>query len=387
MCIGLDSRIQEKHVELVSSIIMKSRMRGLRKRIPLFLAAPGLYDSLQLEELKSFDEIIIKYETEKFELNDIYNLVTPKFLDQEDLKMFDELDELYGNMNTLSNSSKELVSGADKLRNGVAELRAAVVSAQSSLRGGGSLIDNKTLNEISYAAASAARQKVAAQQNTIYTTIKNNVTNIYTTKLGGLQATLAGKGRAIAQQMAIGICAKQAEAGVLDTAACQDPAVIMQIITNYSIAEMVTGTLQSIQAELMSALDLDELTSQMYNLVYGSMQQVAQETAAATAQNVAIKVADSIQEGVSEKAGKLTGEMIGGIDKLLDGADQLSNGMQRFDREGIQNLNNLVNGKVKTTSNKLKRLEKLAEEYNNYSGIADGVEGKTKFILMIEGKK
>ena len=79
--------------------------------------------------------------------------------------------------------------------------------------------------------------------------------------------------------------------------------------------------------------------------------------------------------------------MLAGVNKLAKGADDLSAGMAKFDREGIQPLNNFVNGKVKVTSNKVKQLTQLADDYNNYAGIAEGAEGTTKFVLMIEGRK
>ena len=80
-------------------------------------------------------------------------------------------------------------------------------------------------------------------------------------------------------------------------------------------------------------------------------------------------------------------QMLTGVDKLAKGANDLSTGMARFDREGIQTLTNFVNGKIKVTTNKVKQLAKLAENYDNYAGIAENTEGSTKLILMIEGKK
>lgn len=61
--------------------------------------------------------------------------------------------------------------------------------------------------------------------------------------------------------------------------------------------------------------------------------------------------------------------------------------MMQFDREGIQTLNNFVNGKVRVTANKVEQLVRLAEQYDNFAGIAKGATGTTKFVLMIEGQK
>ena len=72
------------------------------------VAAPGLYESLGLEELRGADEVVLSYETEKFELGDIYSIVTPKLLDSEDLKVFAELDDLSAKSNQLSQSSSQI---------------------------------------------------------------------------------------------------------------------------------------------------------------------------------------------------------------------------------------------------------------------------------------
>ena len=79
--------------------------------------------------------------------------------------------------------------------------------------------------------------------------------------------------------------------------------------------------------------------------------------------------------------------MIGGINQLAKGANDLSAGMAQFDREGIQPLTNFVNGKVRVTTTRLNQLTKLADDYNNYAGLADDVQGTTKFIMMVEGRK
>ena len=87
------------------------------------VAAPGLYESLGITELKDADTITISYETEKFELGDIYSIITPKILDSVDLKTFTELDDLYASSNKLAVSSKQLVEGTNSLKSGVNELK------------------------------------------------------------------------------------------------------------------------------------------------------------------------------------------------------------------------------------------------------------------------
>ncbi len=341
------------------------------------IAAPGLYDSLQLDELKSLDEVTLDYETDCFELNDIYSLITPKFLDEEDLKIFDELDGLYGNIDKLSNSSKELVSGTNKLQGGISDLRAAVVKAKDQLAATGSLIDEVTLNKISSVAAATAQKQVAAQRNTIYAEIDNQVRQMASSLLDttAIKNEIAGSAPAMVQQ----ICAQQVTTGAMSPEQCVP--LMTQVVGG------VLGQVSGATDSKMSAISTSTITDAMFNKIYPQMQNLAAQTAATTARSVATQVASSIQEGMGDKLTVMMDGMIGGIDKLVAGAGDLSKGMKQFDQEGIQTLNNVVNGKLKTTSSKLKQLEKLADQYNNYSGISEGVEGKTKFVLMIEGRK
>ncbi len=115
--------------------------------------------------------------------------------------------------------------------------------------------------------------------------------------------------------------------------------------------------------------------------------QTARETASATAEQVATQVAGTIQAKVTPAVAGALDTILGGVDRLVQGAGELNAGMTKFDQEGIQPLANFVNGKIKVTANKVEQLLKLSEDYQSYAGIADDVEGETKFILMIEGKK
>ena len=75
-----------------------------------------------------------------------------------------------------------------------------------------------------------------------------------------------------------------------------------------------------------------------------------------------------------------------GINQLVGGSSVLSRGVAQFDNEGIQPLYRLVNGDLRDVADKINRLGELADNYNNYAGIAAGTMGETKFVMMIEAK-
>ncbi len=369
------------------------------------LAAPGLHDSLQMPELQNLDDIILTYDTDNFALSDIYNIVTPKLLDQSDLKIFDEVDKLSSSAQKLSDSSRELVNGSNSLRDGVQKLRDSIAAAQTQLQSTSQLLDEKTLDQIADTAANAARQKLSRERDTIRAQIHRQISGM--TELNQLENNLVNQ---LSQAKALEVCMKTNTAAQpiptapttpTDTSAendtdttesadtpttpvtppainCADPAILQQYLTvvKSQVAQQVAGQ-----------LNLAAMEERMFQSTYASLQQVAMETAATTARSVAMQVATSIQEGLGNQLENLINKMLVGVDQLLDGANKLNDGLKKFDQEGIQTLNNLVNSKLKSTSDKAKRLTQLAHDYNNFSGINEDGEGDVKFILMIDAKQ
>lgn len=316
-----------------------------RKIAVAAVATPGLYESLGLAELKNSDTITISYDTTKFELADIYTIITPKLVDSADLKAFSELEQLYGKMNTLSGSSQQLVAGAGKLVTGAQQLQAAVNGITNKLEVPTLMLGEDKLAEIKAAAQNAAAQKVEAERSTIAATIKQQVEG---------NAILANALKLQATEMC------QAELG----ANCSAVAI------------------QQYWSKLMASVEQELIESSM-NLA----KMTASQTAAQTAETVALGLIETMQKSLAPLVKNSLASLTAGVNKLAMGANELSAGMSKFDHEGIQPLNNLVNGKLRTTANKLEILTHLADEYNNYAGIAEGADGTTKFVLMIEGKK
>ena len=79
------------------------------------LSTPGLYESLKVSNLKGLDTIKISYDTTSFELGPIYSIVTPKLLSNEDLKIFDKIDNLTNKVNTLQKNMDLIENSSLKL--------------------------------------------------------------------------------------------------------------------------------------------------------------------------------------------------------------------------------------------------------------------------------
>lgn len=87
--------------------------------IVVAIAAPGLYESLNLNELKNMDTISIEYDTTKFELSSIYSIITSKLIDTSDLKVFDKMNTLYNDMDKLKDGMNQIDKGSKELSEGI----------------------------------------------------------------------------------------------------------------------------------------------------------------------------------------------------------------------------------------------------------------------------
>lgn len=89
---------------------------------------------------------------------------------------------------------------------------------------------------------------------------------------------------------------------------------------------------------------------------------------------------DKLKKG-SNKISNATGKVSDGIAKLKDGAGELYDGMYRFDDEGIQEINDMYETDFSELKERLETLLDIAKEYDNFSGIAKGMDGKVKFVI------
>ncbi len=96
--------------------------------------------------------------------------------------------------------------------------------------------------------------------------------------------------------------------------------------------------------------------------------------------------------GLSDGAGKLKNGigslnskipvLSSGVGQLSSGAAKLAKGMARFDSEGIDKLVGFMNGDLSDLIGKANRLLKNSQKYNNYSGLAKGMDGSVKFVFI-----
>lgn len=90
------------------------------KTIVLGLALPGMQESLNVSKntIDIPNNIEITMDTGSFEFNNIVTYVTPKIIEEDDIEFFDKLDEIYNQVNTIKQASKQIEAGASELKEG-----------------------------------------------------------------------------------------------------------------------------------------------------------------------------------------------------------------------------------------------------------------------------
>lgn len=94
------------------------------KAMVMGIALPGLQESLNVKraDMEIPNDIEITMDATDFELGNIITFVTPKVLEEKDLDIFDELDEIYGQVNTLQSASNQIQEGSQTLADGTNQL-------------------------------------------------------------------------------------------------------------------------------------------------------------------------------------------------------------------------------------------------------------------------
>ena len=65
---------------------------------------------------------------------------------------------------------------------------------------------------------------------------------------------------------------------------------------------------------------------------------------------------------------------------MNDGAKTLSEGMNKFNKEGVQKIVELFNGRFGELSARLSAMSDMAKSYDNFAGKTEGTKSNVKFV-------
>ena len=298
------------------------------------------------------------------------------------------VSQLTGGLGQLKAGSSELANGAAQVSDGVNTLATGLNGLTSALE---SNIAEQTANQAAYQAAVEADKVAVANELTAYT---GNVAN----------AAANAAADAAAQTVMQEIMAAAAAGQQPDQAAIM--AAVQAAVANSVPAAVGTVSPDGVQ-NAIGALAADSgnlggatgavttLTtissqadlSRVPELVKGA-QDVANGAASLDAGlQTALEGANTLNgssQALMDGSSKLvagTGELAKGVNALSEGAGELNKGMIQFDEEGISKLTSALNGDLSAVVDRMDAVFEAGESYSTFTKLAEGQEGRVKFII------
>ena len=372
------------------------------------IATPGLSDSLNMSELDNLNNIVITFDTKKFKLPSIYSSFSSKLLDENDLDIFDKVDNMTNKVNTLSSSSKRLVEGASKLDEGVATLKNgssklkdgsnklnnglySALDGIKKLETGSTEVDNnlgKIITGIKQSedALNAKKNEFEAKKAEL-DTLKNSNTSAIT-KLNYANNTI----KTTLNEYGIDVTLDRSTiSGAIDGMGLpeENKTTILNLKDSYDgnnnliyLLNVNNNTLDT----LISTLDnsLTDINTNLSTLEsYLSKLQTEGTTSIKNGLSELKNGLNTLYSGSNELYSGIT-SLDSGVDSLKNGTNELKEGMSKFDKEGINQITNLVNNKLVGTSKRFKELTKLGNSYDSFTMKNSSDGGETRFITIID---
>ena len=383
------------------------------KNIVTGISAPGLYDSVGLNELKDMDKVTITYNTTKFSMNEVYFVITPKLLSEVDVNMLSKVDSLNSSLNTLQTGMNELHhgsstlnDGAKKIENGTKGLNDGLKSATNGMQevnSGASELNSKvtSINSLVNALVdimtngnstdSEVIERVNYEKQVINNydaTILPKIEKLQTLYLGNVQAinTLKNTNESISQ-VYNGYSLGNFKLDSTDTRALP---ILSEYFTNILTSqEMSSEEIKSTITNLTTVKKTYEGNLQLITLLEGNNQ------ALLTSKDLIGTVSSKLSE-LNEGTNKLSNgtkqinngltklysgsnELLSGTVNLSNGTNTLNEGIIKINNEGISKLTEYGN-KAVIYKNKVKTLTNLSK---NYKGFASDNSDSTLFIYKI----
>lgn len=365
------------------------------KTICTAIAAPGLYKSTRVSEFSNLDEVVLTYDTNKFEMGEFYFVITPKLLSDVDLDFLDQVDNKLDSINTLSSGSKKLVNGSLELYNGSIEFNDGLIKLNEGIK---SALDGS--NEITNGLSLVNENTSSLSSLTVL------VDRLYETYNNNLQLLQGIESGETEQQLRDGIENATREKNNLENSLLQVNGYIAQlepgedagVLTSEQIEQLSSlreqktqledgisryeqgiidaqNNLAMLPAAKYKILGANEVISQVLCgiLHVDSLDYVNNDTINVFKENIDKLVGgvNSLYEGSNKLSGGLlelyngSNKLVEGSTKLSDGTKVLHEGINKLDSAGISKLSELA-VKGSDYSSKLRSLTRLSKNYSGY---------------------
>lgn len=342
------------------------------------VAFPGLQENLALEQelVEIPDYVEVTADVTEFSFGMTFTLATNEVFQNLEEDKLNSASSLRDAFTELTDAMNQLMDGSDALYDGLCELYTQsdkIVSGIEQLTDGTS--------EIKYGV-----EKLDDGAGELKTGILKLSDGLNT--LSSQSAMLTGGAEQVFQSL-------------LATATAQIKAAGIDIpdltISNY--AEVLNNVLAMLQNEAGSeTIAAVKASLDSYNTFYQGICAYTQGVDSA-ASNIGYLAggAAGVKAGTEKlKEGSVTlyngalelkkgmPQLTEGIRKLKVGSASLSDGLKRFNEQGVQKLADVFEGDLETTIERAKKTVALSRVYDNFSGIAQNTEGQVKFIYRTE---
>ena len=359
------------------------------KNFVVGLSSPGLYESLDLEELKDLDKITISYDTKSYKSNTFYIVATPKLMDTTDLDVFNKLDEVYSSVDSLQSNMNQIEDGSNKILD---ELTKKIETMSSSSY---TAIDEDTMNKIKTLAVSGAKAKVQEQESILKETVINTLDNSESLNPSNvayltLQTAAGSSDVANAILKYTNTCdsnglEKYRNEIITKTASTDDvlrdlasalglidentPQAYYESIAETVALKLIEGCDAYNTSYTVANMELSGLKQTIPEVVYQAILSASSQTAESVSSSVATTVADTF-----------TKETISSLNTLSDALTTLNTGISTYNNEGIKTLSSYKNRAMEYTN----LLEKLSDLTNSYKGFGSDNTTTTTFVSVVK---
>ena len=367
------------------------------KNLVVGISAPGLYESLNLEELKGLDTITINYDTKSFELSNIYSVVTTKLLESSDLSKFDKLDTLYESTSKLQDNMNLICKGSNTLSQGSTTLLTELKSSINTISKDKSdalsdeqissitkttldTIDKTYTNKYKEAIANSAWEEVKkSMQNSSDKTVEGYVKEAVTNAVTNYIETNYKEDydKCIAGQL------EYSKTGVANEnlLSCK----VIEEVKNSNEVKLITEAALSASSSVANKTSMYIAENVSKSVSVNTSAETAKKTATMVSESVSKNVSNAVKDTILKNTISSLNELYTGISKLDSGIKELDTSLNAYNEQGINEISNIVNNNVKTLSNNVNELTKLANNYKSYGG--SKINGSTKYIMVIDSKK
>ena len=334
------------------------------------ISTPGLIESLGGS--KELNEVKISYKTTKFELNSIYSVVMPKIVDKSILSNFDKLDPIYSKFSELQTNMDLIVSSSKELKDGTSLLKNTLNNSIGNLT-----TENLLTKEKKDLISSSAVDGV----NKTFT--EEYVNNLSESVWKEVEASMANGDDVLEAKVKNILVNYLTEVGLLrDYVNCETGKAVVSMGGEMTSEQQRSCALVLADKALPYFKTLtNEVSSYVAEKVSKSVSaSVSKNVALETAKSVSVNVSTSVTNQLLTETKKSLNELYLGITKIDDGMNALYNGLDKYNKEGINTLSNALNN-AKTMEEKIKTLVNLGSEYDSFAG--SNIDSDTKFIMVI----